>query len=108
MEEPAVRKKKYHKRLKSGLCPRCGGKVKKSSPYKTCETCREFYRNYQSENTDSVQEIRRKRYAQRKKKGLCPRCGVPVGKKSKTFLCPKCLDKQYQYNNGVKRPKKRK
>jgi len=102
------RKKTYHKRLKSGLCPRCGGKVRKSSPYKTCDTCREFYRDYQRRNTEAVQELRREHYNQRKKKGLCPRCGVFVGKKSKTIICPKCLDKQYSYNSGTKRPKKRK
>jgi len=107
MTEAPERKKIYRKRLKSGLCPRCGGKIKKSSPYKTCDSCREFYRNYQSENSASVQEARRERYRQRKEKNLCPRCGVFVGKKSKTTLCPKCLDKQYQYNNGVKRPKKK-
>ena len=106
MVEPKERVKKYHIRLKSGLCPRCGGKVKKSSPYKTCDDCREFYRNYQNQNSDSVQETRRNRYEQMKAKNLCPRCGVFVGKKSKTTLCSKCLDKQYLYNNGVKRPKK--
>jgi ribosomal protein S27AE len=108
MTEAPERKKIYHKRLKSGLCPRCGGRVKKSSPYKTCDSCREFYRNYQKANSDTVQEIRRERYAKRKAKNLCPRCGVPLGKKYKTTLCAKCLDKQYQYNNGVKRSKKRK
>jgi len=107
MTEPAERKKTYHKRLKGGLCPRCGGKVKKSSPFKTCDNCREFYRNYQRENTEAVQELRRERYEQRKKKGLCPRCGVSVGKKAKTTICSKCLDKQYKYNSGTKRPKKR-
>jgi len=108
MTEPSIRKKTYHKRLKGGLCPRCGGKVKKSSPYKTCDDCREFYRNYQRENTESVQELRRERYEERKKKGLCPRCGVFVGKKAKNFICSKCLKKQYQYNSGGKKPKKKK
>ncbi|MCL2276658.1 MAG: hypothetical protein FWC21_02045 [Treponema sp.] len=108
MTEPKIRKKNYHKRLKSGLCPRCGGKVKKSSPYKTCDKCREFYRNYQRQNSDTVQELRRERYEERKDNNLCPRCGVSVGKKSKTTLCSKCLDKQYVYNTGAKRPKKKK
>ncbi|MCL2230524.1 MAG: hypothetical protein FWC01_05460 [Treponema sp.] len=108
MAEAAERKKNYHKRLKGGLCPRCGGKVKKSSPYKTCDACREFYRNYQREISDTVGEIRRKNYEQRKKKGLCPRCGVSMGKNSKTIICPKCLNKQYRYNSGTERPKKKK
>ena len=105
--EPAERRKEYLKRKKSGLCPRCGGKIKKNSPYKTCDTCREYYRNYQQETADAVQETRRERYEQRKKKNLCPRCGTFVGKKSPTTLCQACLDKQYQYNNGTKRPRKK-
>jgi len=96
----------YNKRKKSGLCPCCGGKVKKSSPYKHCEECREYYRNYQKENTDAINEIRRSNYEQRKKENLCPRCGVFIGKKSKTTLCPKCLDRQYLIANGKKRPQK--
>jgi len=107
MTEAKEKKKIYHTRLRGGLCPRCGGKVKKSSPYKTCDTCREFYRNYQRENTETVNDLRRERYEQRKKKGLCPRCGVPVGKKAKNFICDKCLKKQYKNESGAKRPKKR-
>ncbi|MCL2211701.1 MAG: hypothetical protein FWB95_07255 [Treponema sp.] len=107
MEEPSVRKKNYHKRLKSGLCPRCGGKVKKSSPYKTCDTCREFYRNYQRENTETVNDLRRERYDLRKKKGLCPRCGVPVGKKAKNFICDKCLKKQYKNESVIKKTRRK-
>jgi len=103
MTEPAIRKKTYHKRLKSGLCPRCGGKVKKSSPYKTCDDCREFYRNYQRDNSNTIQVLRRERYEKRKKKNLCPRCGAPVGKKAKNFICDKCLKKQYKNENNVKK-----
>lgn len=106
--EPAERRKIYLKRKKSGLCPRCGKKVRKTSKFKTCDDCREYYRNYNREISDSVQETRRERYALRKAKHLCPRCGVFLGKKSKNIICQKCLDKQYQYNSGVKRPKKRK
>ena len=107
MTDYEERKKTYHKRLKGGLCPRCGGKVKKSSPYKTCDSCREFYRNYQRDNTETVNELRRERYEQRKKKGLCPRCGVPVGKKAKNFICEKCLKKQYKNESGVSKRKKK-
>ena len=102
MTPPKERKKTYQKRLKSGLCPRCGGKIKKSSPYKTCDSCREFYRNYQRENTETVNELRKERYEQRKKKGLCPRCGVPVGKKAKNLICDKCLKKQYKNDRAMK------
>jgi len=54
MEEQSREKVTYHKRAQQGLCPCCGGKVKKSSPYKFCEECREYYRNYQKENSESV------------------------------------------------------
>jgi len=108
MTDTIERKKTYHKRLKGGLCPRCGGKVKKSSPYKNCDTCREFFRNYQRENTETVNDIRRERYAQRKKNGLCPRCGVFVGKKAKNFICPKCLKKQYKNESSLNKRKKKK
>jgi len=101
------RKKEYLKRKKSGLCPRCGNKIKKNGKFTYCDDCREYYRNYNREISDEVQEIRRERYAKRKAKNLCPRCGIFVGKKAKNTICPKCLDKQYYYNNGVKRQKKR-
>jgi len=103
MAELADRRKQYLKRKKSGLCPRCGKKVRKTSKYKMCDDCRAYFRNYQSEITDAVQESRRAKYAERKAKYLCPRCGVKVGKKSKNIICPSCLDKQYGYNYGKKR-----
>jgi len=106
MAEPAERRKIYSKRKKNGLCPRCGSKIKKNGKFKYCDACREYYREYTRASSDSVQETRRTRYAQRKAKNLCPRCGAFVGKKSKTFLCSACLDKQYKYNTGNKRPKK--
>jgi len=101
------RKKIYSKRSKSGLCPRCGMKMKKNSAFKFCDDCRKYYRNYNREISESVQETRRERYEKRKSKGCCPRCGVFVGKKSRTIICKKCLDKQYKYNTGQPRAKKR-
>ena len=101
------RRKRYLKRKKSGLCPRCGNKLKKNSKFKFCDDCREYYRNYTREISESIQEIRRQRYAERKAKNCCPRCGVFLGKKAKNTICQKCLDKQYKYNTGAKRPKKR-
>jgi len=100
------RRKTYSKRKKSGLCPRCGCKVKKSSKFITCDDCREYYRNYNREVSDSIQEVRRDRYAERKAKNCCPRCGTFIGKKSKNTICQACLDKQYKYNTGNTRPKK--
>jgi len=104
--EPAERKKIYLKRKKSGLCPRCGVKIKKSSKFKYCDDCREYYRNYNREISDSVQEARRERYDERKSKNCCPKCGTFIGKKSDTIICKKCLDKQYKYNSGTVRLKK--
>ena len=97
MTEPVERKKTYQQRLKDHLCPRCGGKVKKSSPYKTCDTCREYYRNYQASNTDNINYLRKKLYSQRIKKGLCPRCGTLLKNNSKTKICKRCLEKNHTY-----------
>jgi len=104
--EPKERRKRYLKRKKSGLCPRCGGKVKKSSPYSYCDDCREYYRSYTRVQSDSIQEVRRERYEQRKQNNCCPRCGVKMVKKATKTICSNCLDKQYLYNTGNKRPKK--
>ena len=104
--EPVERRKEYLKRKKSGLCPRCGGSIKKNSKFIYCDECREYYRGYNRELSDNIQEARRDRYEQRKAKGCCPRCGVFVGKKADKILCAKCLNKQYKYNSGAERPKK--
>jgi len=103
--EPAERRKEYLKRKKAGLCPRCGQKIKKTSKFKMCDDCREYYREYNEQIAESVQEARRERYELRKTKGCCPRCGIFVGKRAKNILCPSCLKKQYKYNNAGK-PKK--
>jgi len=103
MAEPAERRKVYLKRKKAGLCPRCGGKVKKSSKYKMCDACREYFRNYNIEISDSQNEAKRERYALLKAKNCCPRCGIKLGKRSKNTICQPCLDKQYRYNTGKKR-----
>jgi len=95
----------YRTRKKKGLCPNCGGKVKKNSSFIFCDNCRENYRNYQEENKEKLLEIKRNKYEDRKNKKLCPRCGTFVGKKSKTVLCSKCLDRLYKNNTGAKRPK---
>jgi len=106
--EPADRKKVYSKRKKSGLCPRCGQKIKKSSKYKMCDDCREYFRTYNRDFSDAIQEVRRERYQQRKDKNCCPRCNTFVGKKAKNAICTKCLKKQYKYNYGKSRPSKKK
>jgi len=99
----AERRKTYLKRKKSGLCPRCGKKVKKSSKYRMCDDCRGYFRDYNNDISESQNETKRIRYAQRKAKSCCPRCGIKISKKSKNIICQPCLDKQYRYNTGKKR-----
>jgi len=101
--ESVERRKVYLKRKKSGLCPRCGIKLKKTCKFKMCDDCREYFRTYNSEISESQNKIKRKRYALRKAKNLCPRCGIKMGKTSKNIICTKCLNKQYNYNTGKKR-----
>jgi len=93
------RKKLYSQRKKSGCCPRCGSKKKKTSKYIYCDDCRGFFRGYNQEMSDSLNEQRKARYKQRKKNKECPRCGKKLEKGYKKIICKSCLKKQYGYNN---------
>jgi NMD protein affecting ribosome stability and mRNA decay len=95
--ENTERKKQYRQRLEQGLCPRCGTKVKKSSPFKYCEDCRSYYREYSNAISEKVKKARNKKYALRKKNHQCPRCGKQLGKKYTKIMCPACLTKSKQY-----------
>jgi len=101
------RKVVYNQRKEEGYCPRCGNKVGKRSKFIFCEDCRAFFRNYSNERADNLNETRKARYDERKEKRLCPRCGKRLGKKYKKTICPACLEKQYNYNYGKKRPVKK-
>jgi len=105
--ENSDRRATYRQRKKSGCCPRCGGKVNKRSKYIYCDDCREFFRNYNSETSEKINKIRKKRYDLRKKKHQCPRCGKALGKKYSKIICEDCLKKQYKYNYWKKRPNKK-
>ena len=105
--EASERRKKYQKQLKQGNCPRCGAKKKKSDKFKYCEDCREYFRNYNDEISAKVNKKRKTKYNLRKKNNQCPRCGKKLGKTYKKTLCSTCLDKQYRYNTGNKKPVKR-
>jgi NMD protein affecting ribosome stability and mRNA decay len=94
-----IRKEQYHQRLEQGLCPRCAGKVKKNSPYKYCDDCRSYYRDYGNAISEEVKAKRNKKYALRKKKHQCPRCGKQLGKRYTKIMCPACLAKAKQYNS---------
>jgi len=96
---PAERRIEYGKRKKSGCCPRCGNKKKKSCKFSYCDDCRAFFRNYNQEVSDSLNKARKAKYKQRKKNNQCPRCGVKLKKSYKKTICPACLEKQYNYNN---------
>jgi uncharacterized Zn finger protein (UPF0148 family) len=94
----------YLQRKELKLCPRCGKKVKKSGKFIYCDDCREFFRTYNNENSESIQKTRKSKYDLRIKNGQCPRCGKKLGKKYGKKICSSCLDKQYKYNTGKKRP----
>jgi uncharacterized Zn finger protein (UPF0148 family) len=101
--KPSERRILYLERKKSGCCPRCGNKVKKSSGFIYCDDCRAFFRGYNEEISDSINETRKAKYDRRKEDNQCPRCGVKLGKKYTKTICPECLEKQYEYNYGTKR-----
>ncbi|MDR0321187.1 MAG: hypothetical protein LBI28_06765 [Treponema sp.] len=105
--KPSKRKILYAQRKKSGCCPRCGGKVKKTSKFIFCDDCRAFFRGYNHEYSESINEARKAKYDDRKESGQCPRCGKKLGKGYNRAICPDCLDKQYQYNYAKKRPVKK-
>jgi len=101
------RKAIYSKRKKQGCCPRCGKKMRKNSKFSYCDDCRSFFRDYNHKISKSLNKLRKARYNERKENDQCPRCGKALGKKYKKTICPTCLEKQYKYNYGTKRPKKR-
>ena len=105
---PSERRKTYIKRKKSGCCPRCGQKLKKTGKFIFCDDCRGFFRGYFNSVSEEINEARQARYNKRKKNNQCPRCGVALGKKYPKTICKKCLDKQYEYNYGAKRKAKAK
>jgi ssDNA-binding Zn-finger/Zn-ribbon topoisomerase 1 len=88
-----VRKEQYRQRLKEGLCPRCGVKVRKNSRFKYCDGCREYFRDYINASSKEISIVRRKKYALRKKLHQCPRCGKQLGKRYTKIMCPVCLSK---------------
>jgi len=100
------RKVIYAQRKEKGCCPRCGNKVGKRSKYVFCDECRAFFRDYNKEKADSINKTRKEKYDERKENRLCPRCGKRLGKKYKKKICQICLEKQYEYNYGKKRPVK--
>jgi len=97
----------YLQRKKEGCCPRCGGRKKKNSKFIFCDDCRAFFRNYNKSISEDLNEARKSRYDERKENHQCPRCGKKLVKSYKKTMCLACLEKQYKYNYGTKRPKKK-
>ena len=95
--KPKERRKVYNERKESGLCPRCG-KRKKKSKFSFCDDCRAYYRSYNLDTSDTLNEARKLRYHMRKDNHQCPRCGKKLGKRYTKTMCPVCLEKQYNYN----------
>jgi len=105
--EAQKRKDLYQKRRKSGCCPRCGSKKKKTSKYIFCDDCRAFFRGYNQEISETINKDRRSKYNKRKKNNECPRCGKKLPKTYEKKICPNCLAKQYEYNYGKKKTVKK-
>jgi ribosomal protein L37AE/L43A len=97
----------YLERKKRGLCPRCGARRRKKSKFVFCDDCRAFFRNYNENISEYSNRIRKARYDERKENNQCPRCGKNLGKRYKKTICLACLEKQYRYNYGKSRPKKK-
>jgi len=91
--ENSERRAVYLQRKKSGYCPRCGNKKRKSYKFSYCEDCREFFRSYNREISDHNNKVRKALYARRKKNKQCPRCGKNLGKRYKKIICAECLSK---------------
>jgi NMD protein affecting ribosome stability and mRNA decay len=102
--EPSERRVLYHQNKESGYCPRCGIKKSKKEKHSYCEDCRTYFRNYFSEISVKQNKARQKKYELRKKNNQCPRCGKKLGKRYTKTICPVCLEKQYKYNSGNKKP----
>ena len=91
--ESKERKAVYKKRKKTGLCPRCGQKKRKTCKFSYCDDCRAFFRNYNQEMSESINEERKSRYEERKRKKQCPRCGTKLLRGYKKIMCALCLKK---------------
>jgi len=79
--------------------------MKKQSKFTYCEDCRSFFRDYNKENSEDINETRKTLYEQRKENNCCPRCGKRLGKRYKNIICSECLEKQYNYAKNKKTKK---
>lgn len=87
----------YLERQRQGLCPRCGKKKRKTEKMSYCNECREFFRDYQKEKSEEINDARKALYDERKRNRQCPRCGKKHGVRYTKIICKKCLEKSYSY-----------
>ena len=90
------RKALYKEKSSIGLCPRCSART---DGFIYCEDCRAYFRSYNKEISEKVNEVRKAKYLERKNNRQCPRCGKKLRKKYTNIICADCLEKQYSYNS---------
>jgi hypothetical protein len=74
-------------------------KAEKAAEKAAKESNRLRQQRFLERHRDEINANRRKKYAQRKKGGKCPRCGKALRSKKFT-LCKDCLGKAREYNNS--------
>lgn len=81
----------YYARRGAGLCPRCGKST--DGEYVLCSVCREKCRLWAQQHAANARTRKldgmKRKYQERKDKGLCPRCGVPRTEEG-YVMCKKC------------------
>ena len=93
------RKRQYEERKSKHQCPVCGIDLARDWEFTHCNDCLDnLLRRQDAVDKTKVNAKRRVKYAERKRNGLCPRCGVSNfnGK----ILCNSCLEKAKQANEG--------
>jgi Zn finger protein HypA/HybF involved in hydrogenase expression len=102
--QASERRRRYHERKENGYCPRCGKRLSRKVKTIYCDECKSYFSRYNGENSETINETRRNTYTKRKRTKKCPRCGKVLDRGYKKTLCVECLEKQYEYNTGRKRP----
>nr|DAP73903.1 MAG TPA: zinc-ribbon family protein [Caudoviricetes sp.] len=95
-------KKSYEWLKENGICTHC--RKNKTVPGKVlCEKCRKESRNYRSRRSpEERNEKARIRYLDRKKAGICTRCGKK--KAQYGVLCVTCYNKRMAKSNQNELP----
>ena len=99
----------YHLRKKHNLCTYCGSLPAEPGTV-FCAGCKvkkrkqslNYYYNLSDERKQEIGNRRKERQRERKKKGLCIRCGAPV---EKATLCEKHLEQVKHYQKEYRKRK---